>query len=58
MLDDGLIVGGSSPATITVYDIDDERIVRSVNITMDVRNAVHGLEVWPYGASSSVPSSD
>ena len=58
VLDDGLIVGGSSPATITVYDIDDERIVRSVNITMDVRNAVHGLEVWPYGASSSVPSSD
>jgi hypothetical protein len=47
-----LIVGGSSPATVTVYDIDAEQVVRSVNITMDVRNAVHGLEVWPYGSSS------
>jgi hypothetical protein len=53
VLDDGLIVGGSSPATVTVYDIDAEHIVRSVNITMDVRNAVHGLEVWPYGSRSS-----
>ena len=53
VLSGGLIVGGSSPATVTVYDIDSEQAVRSVNITMDVRNAVHGLEVWPYGASSS-----
>jgi hypothetical protein len=51
-LGDGLIVGGSSPATVTVYDIDTEQVVRSVNITMDVRNAVHGLEVWPYDSSS------
>ncbi|MDH4111200.1 MAG: hypothetical protein OEV60_00780 [Actinomycetota bacterium] len=47
VLDDHLIVGGSSPATVAVYDIDAEQMVRSVNITMDVRNAVHGLEVWP-----------
>ncbi len=53
VLDDGRIVGGSSPATVTVYDIDAEQAVRSVNITMDVRNAVHGLEVWPYDWSSS-----
>jgi len=49
VLEDGRVVGGSSPATVTVYDIDAGRSVRSVNITMDVRNAVHGLEVWPYG---------
>jgi hypothetical protein len=47
-LEDGRIVGGCSPATITVYDLDEEAVVRSVNISMDVRNAVHGLEVWPY----------
>jgi hypothetical protein len=45
----GLIAGGCSPATVTVYDIDDERVVASVNITKDVRNAIHGLEIWPYG---------
>jgi hypothetical protein len=58
VLDDGRIVGGSSPATVTVYDIDAERTVRSVNITMDVRNAVHGLEVWPYDRSSPGSSPD
>jgi hypothetical protein len=47
-LGDGLIAGGCSPATVTVYDIDAERVVTSVNITKDVRNAIHGLEVWPY----------
>ncbi|HET9311735.1 MAG TPA: hypothetical protein VFP41_11010 [Actinomycetota bacterium] len=49
VLEDGRVVGGSSPATVSVYDIDAGRSVQSVNITMDVRNAVHGLEVWPYG---------
>ncbi len=44
----GLIAGGCSPATVTVYDIDDERVVTSVNITKDVRSAIHGLEIWPY----------
>jgi len=58
VLDDGRIVGGSSPATVTVYDLDAGRMVRSVNITMDVRNAVHGLEVWPYDRSSSASPSD
>ncbi len=58
VLDDGRLVGGSSPATVTVYDIDAEETVRSVNITMDVRNAVHGLEVWPYGDPSSGSDSD
>ena len=53
MLQDGRLVGGSSPATITVYDIDAGTTVTSVNISMDVRNAVHGLEVWPFDAQSS-----
>lgn len=48
VLADGRLVGGSSPATITVYDLDACAIVTSVNITMDVRNAVHGLEIWPF----------
>jgi hypothetical protein len=42
------VIGGSSPATVTAYDLRDGRVVRSVNLTLDVRNAVHGLEVWPY----------
>jgi hypothetical protein len=48
VVNDGLIVGGSSPATLTAYQFDPPRVLRSINVTMDVRNAVHGLEVWPY----------
>lgn len=44
----GLIAGGSSPATVTVYDLNTSSVVKSINLTMDVRNAVHGLEVWPF----------
>jgi hypothetical protein len=46
--EDGLIVAGSSPATISVYRRDNPAPIASVNITMDVRNAIHGLEIWPY----------
>ena len=53
VLSDGRIVGGSSPATITVYDLDAGVATHSVNISMDVRNAVHGLEVWPFDDQSS-----
>jgi hypothetical protein len=48
VLADHLVAGGSSPSTVTVYDLDRRRRLLSVNLTMDVRNAIHGLEVWPY----------
>ena len=46
---DTLIAAGSSPSTISLYDLDAGRCVDAVNISMDIRNAIHGLEVWPYG---------
>lgn len=42
------VAGGSSPSTITLYDLDSKQVVASVNLTMDIRNAIHGLEPWPY----------
>lgn len=43
------VVGGSSPATISIYEIDGgPQPINTVNITMDVRNAIHGLAIWPY----------
>lgn len=48
-LSDRFIAGGSSPSTITVYDLYSNKEVFSVNLSMDIRNAIHGLEVWPYG---------
>jgi hypothetical protein len=48
VLDDSLVAGGSSPSTISVYDMPRNVRALSVNLTMDVRNAIHGLAVWPY----------
>jgi hypothetical protein len=49
VLSDALVAGGSSPSTISVYDLPRSEGVLSVNLTMDVRNTIHGLGVWPYG---------
>jgi len=42
------IAGGSSPSTISLYDLETKQKVGSVNLTMDIRNAIHGLEPWPF----------
>ena len=43
------VASGSSPSTISLYDFEANQRVGSVNLTMDIRNAIHGLEVWPFG---------
>jgi len=48
VIDERLIAAGSSPSTVTLYDIDLASEVARVNFSMDVRNAIHGLEVWPF----------
>jgi hypothetical protein len=48
VVDDDHFVGGSSPATVSLYVFDREEPVATINLTRDVRNAVHGLEVWPF----------
>jgi len=45
---DRFVAGGSSPSTISLYDLNSNQTVGSVNLTMDVRNAIAGLEFWPY----------
>lgn len=45
---DRFLAGGSSPSTITLYDIQSNQKVGFVNLSMDIRNAIHGLEVWPF----------
>ena len=43
-----VIATGSSPSTITLHDLESMKTTVSINLTMDIRNAIHGLEVWPY----------
>jgi len=48
LVDQKLIAVGSSPSTINLFNLEEKKKVASVNLSMDIRNAIHGLEVWPY----------
>jgi hypothetical protein len=48
VLQNELIAAGSSPSTVSIYNMRDGTRVMHQNLSMDVRNAVHGLAVWPY----------
>ena len=48
LLSEDLVAVGSSPSTVSLYELRSGRCVDAVNISMDIRNAIHGLEVWPY----------
>ncbi|MDH5311920.1 MAG: hypothetical protein OEY08_18465 [Gammaproteobacteria bacterium] len=48
VLSDHVVAGGSSPSTVSVYDLAANERLLSVSLTRDVRNAIHGLEVWPF----------
>jgi hypothetical protein len=45
---DNLIAAGSSPSTIALHDLATGETALCVSLSTDVRNAIHGLEVWPY----------
>ncbi|VAX40782.1 hypothetical protein MNBD_PLANCTO03-2141 [hydrothermal vent metagenome] len=46
--DEGLIIAGSSPSTVTAWDFDSGEQLATVNFGKDIRNAPHGLAIWPY----------
>ena len=49
IINDGeIIAAGSSPSTISVYSMKTGKTIKRINLTMDVRHAIHGLEVWPH----------
>jgi hypothetical protein len=33
--------------SLLAFDLDSGQTVASVNLTMDIRNAIRGLEPWP-----------
>jgi hypothetical protein len=49
VIDDNHVVGGSSPATLTAWRLAPTARLAMVNLSRDIRNAVHGLVVWPFG---------
>ena len=49
IISDEFIAAGSSPSTIALHDLGRGVTSKVVTLSYDVRNAIHGLEVWPYG---------
>jgi hypothetical protein len=45
---EGLVAAGSSPSTVALHDLLQAKTRAVVTLTRDIRNAIHGLEVWPY----------
>jgi hypothetical protein len=48
VLSETLVAAGSSPTTVAIHDLSAQRTLKSLNLTMDVRNAAHGLARWPF----------
>lgn len=49
VVNEDFIAAGSSPSTVTLWHLPTAHAVNRVNFSTDIRNAIHGLEVWPYG---------
>ncbi|MBT4523219.1 MAG: hypothetical protein HOC23_24725 [Halieaceae bacterium] len=48
VMSDRVVAGGASPSTVTLYDLAGNKTLLSVKLSSDLRNAIHGLEIWPY----------
>jgi hypothetical protein len=48
VLSDTLVAAGSSPTTVSIHDLAAGACVAGLNLTLDIRNAAHGLAVWPF----------
>ncbi len=48
VINDRIVAAGSSPSTISLHDLQESKTLLSVNLSMDIRNAIHGLEIWPF----------
>ena len=48
VLSDNVVAGGSSPATITIYNLAANETLGSVTLDTDVRNSIHTIAVWPF----------
>jgi len=48
VLDDSVFAVGSSPATITLHNLDTMKTIKSINFSADPRHSIQSLAIWPY----------
>ncbi len=47
-INDGIIAAGSSPSTIAIHDLNQRVTGATITLSTDIRNSIHGLEVFPF----------
>lgn len=48
VISESIVAGGSSPATVTVYDLAGNRQLLSVRLAQEQGEAIHTIAVWPF----------
>lgn len=48
VLSDNLVAGGSSPATVAIYDLAANQTLGSIILSQDARHSIHSIAEWPY----------
>jgi len=48
LINERIVAAGSSPSTISLHDLEESKTLLSVSLSKDIRNAIHGLEIWPF----------
>lgn len=48
VLSERIVAGGSSPATVTLYDLADNCTLGSIIMSRDAREAIHTIADWPF----------
>ena len=48
VVSDTVIAAGASPTSVALYDLEQKKMTKAVNISDDSRTSIHSLAVWPY----------
>jgi hypothetical protein len=48
LINERVVATGSSPATISIHDLQESKPLLSVNLSEDANTAIHALALWPF----------
>jgi hypothetical protein len=51
VLNESEFAAGSSPATVTLHNLDTMKTTKCINFSTDLRQSIHSLAVWPFKVS-------
>jgi hypothetical protein len=48
ILEEKLVAVGSTPGTISVFDLEQKKMLKAINFSMDIRHTIHSIAEWPF----------